>query len=52
MHVFGLKGFTLDLFFDPSFLLVGKLIGGTIILLLAIGFIPGIIVGWIAGRMM
>lgn len=41
----------MDILFDPSFLLLGKVVGGVVIFLLAIGFIPGLIIGWIAGRM-
>ena len=29
---------------------LGKIVGGVIVLFLAIGFIPGIIVGWFIGK--
>jgi hypothetical protein len=30
--------------------LLGKIVGGVIILFIAIGFIPGILIGWFVGR--
>jgi hypothetical protein len=36
---------------DPIVMsLFGKIVGGVIIFLLAIGFIPGIIIGWFIGK--
>lgn len=36
---------------DPIMLSVfGKIVGGAVVLLLAIGFIPGIIIGWFIGK--
>ena len=36
---------------DPVMLgLFGKVVGGVIIFFLAIGFIPGIIIGWFIGK--
>lgn len=36
---------------DPSLFLVGKIIGGVVILFLVIGFVPGLVIGWFLGRM-
>lgn len=36
---------------DPmTVALLGKIVGGVIVFFLAIGFIPGVIVGWFVGR--
>ena len=41
----------MDLFTDPVMLSIfGKIVGGAVVLLLAIGFIPGLIIGWLLGR--
>lgn len=41
----------MDILLDPVVVgLLGKILAGVVILLLAIGFVPGVIVGWIAGR--
>ncbi len=37
--------------FDPSLFLVGKIVGGVVVLFLVIGFVPGLVIGWFAGRM-
>lgn len=37
--------------FDPSLFLVGKVIGGVVVLFLVIGFVPGLVIGWLFGRM-
>lgn len=42
----------MELLVDPIVLgLLGKIVGGVIILFLVIGFVPGLIVGWFFGRM-
>lgn len=30
--------------------LLGKIVGGIIVFFIAIGFVPGIIIGWLLGR--
>ena len=36
---------------DPVLLSIfGKIVGGVVILLLAVGFIPGLIIGWLVGH--
>ena len=41
----------MHVFSDPVFLSVlGKIAAGAVILLLIIGFIPGIIIGWLIGK--
>jgi hypothetical protein len=41
----------MELLNDPVVLsLFGKVVGGVILLLLAIGFIPGLIIGWLVGK--
>jgi hypothetical protein len=37
--------------FDPTIFLLGKIVGGIIVLFLVIGFVPGVVVGWLFGRM-
>ncbi len=41
----------MDLLFDPTLLLVGKIVGGLVVLFLVIGFVPGLVIGWLFGRM-
>jgi hypothetical protein len=41
----------MELFNDPVVLSIfGKVVGGVIFFLLAIGFIPGLIIGWLVGK--
>ena len=41
----------MELLHDPIALsFFGKLVGGVIIFLLAIGFIPGLVIGWFVGK--
>lgn len=40
-----------SVFSDPVLLSVlGKIAAGAVILLLAVGFIPGVIIGWLLGK--
>jgi hypothetical protein len=41
----------MELLHDPIALsLFGKVVGGVIVFFLAIGFIPGLIIGWFVGK--
>lgn len=40
-----------NVFSDPIFLsILGKIAAGAVILLLVVGFVPGIIIGWFLGK--
>ena len=35
----------------PTLFLLGKIVGGIILFFIAVGFVPGLIVGWLFGRL-
>jgi hypothetical protein len=40
-----------SVFSDPIFLsILGKIAAGAVILLLLVGFVPGVIIGWFVGK--
>jgi hypothetical protein len=45
------RRYGMELLNDPVVLsLFGKVVGGVIFFLLAIGFVPGLIIGWLVGK--